>query len=57
MSDYDDLSDSSAVAALAVNNTDEVALTFLEVSINGGDIDTVRSIALDLLSLIENGGK
>jgi hypothetical protein len=35
------------------NETDVDPFTFLEVSINGGDIDTVRTIALDLLGGVE----
>lgn len=30
------------------------AFTHLEVSINGGDLDTVRSVALQLLGVVEH---
>lgn len=52
---YDELSDSAALDILDDSEDDkerELAATFLEVSINGGDRNTVESIALRLLGMV-----
>lgn len=54
---YDDLCDADAIAILrdpCSSGVDrETAATFLEVSINGGDVDTLRKLGFELLVALE----